>query len=138
MGAPAPAERLRTALADQAPASAPAPFVPPPGALRQVLIHLTTLAPGLADRPQDDDTRWRWLTWVTPAAVVKRTLLRLQRRADQVSLRVFADTPGVEFHDGAEPPEAGCVRLLAIVFDAPAEALIAAHAAMLEPMRKAA
>lgn len=109
---------------------APAPWAPPPGALRQVLIHLSPLAPGLEGRALSDDARWRWMAWVTPAQVVRRVLLRLQRRADQITLRAIDGLDGVEVHDGA-PPFNGCERLLAIIFDVPAAAVRLAWSALM-------
>lgn len=134
--------RLRTAIAEPANPVRPDPdhpaWTPPPGSLRQVLVHLTQLAPALDGRDLSDDARWRWLTWVTPAQITGRVLMRLQRRADQVALRHFEGLEGLEVHDGADAPPAGCERLLAIIFDAPAQAIVAAHAALLQPDRRAA
>lgn len=113
-------------------------WTPPPGALPRVLVHLTSLAPALEGRDLSDDKRWRWLSWVTPAVVIRQVLLRLQRSADQVALRVIDGLPGLEVHDGNETPPPGCARLLAIIFDAPAQALIAAHAALIQPQRSPA
>lgn len=128
--------RLRTALAEPA-NPVRGDWTPPAGALPRVLVHLTSLAPALEGRDLSDDARWRWLSWVTPAQVIGRVLIRLQRRADQVCLRAVEGLEGVEVHDGA-PPLAGCDRLLAIIFDAPAHAAIAGHAALLDPVRRAA
>lgn len=113
--------RLRTNLAEAAPPSTDA-WSPPAGAIRQVCIHLTPFAPALEGRALSDDARWRWMGWVTPAQVVRRIMLRLQRRADQVSLRAIEGLDGVEVHDG-HPPLNGCERLLAIIFDVPANAV---------------
>lgn len=129
--------RLRTAVAEPANPVRDG-WTPPPGALRQVLVHLTPLAPALDGRALSDDARWRWLTWVTPAQITGRVLMRLQRRADQVALRHFEGLDGLEVHDGPDAPPAGCDRLLAIIFDAPAQAIVAAHAALLQPERRAA
>lgn len=121
--------RLRTALADPV-APVASNWTPPIGAERQVLIHLTPLAPGLGGAALSEDDRWRWMAWVTPGQVVRRVLLRLQRRADQVSLRAIEGLEGVEVHDGP-PPLNGCDRLLAIVFDVPAAAVRLAWAALM-------
>lgn len=121
--------RLRTTIAEPA-RSAPPAWTPPAGSLRQVLVHLSPLAPGLEGAALSDDTRWRWMAWVTPAQVVRRVLLRLQRRADQVCLRAIDGLDGVEVHDGA-PPLDGCERLLAIIFDVPAAAVRLAWSALM-------
>lgn len=121
--------RLRTALAEPA-APAPALWTPPAGSIRQVLIHLSPLAPGLEGVALPEDARWRWMAWVTPGQVVRRVLLRLQRRADQVCLRAIDGLEGVEVHDGA-PPLDGCERLLAIIFDVPAAAVRLAWSALM-------
>lgn len=121
--------RLRTALAEPA-GQAALTWTPPAGALPKVLVHLTHLAPALEGRDLTDDKRWRWLSWVTPAAVMRQVLLRLQRRADQVALRVLAGTDGTEVHDGSDVPAAGSERLLAIIFDAPAASLRTAWASL--------
>lgn len=121
--------RLRTALAEPA-ALASSAWTPPVGALPKVLVHLTPLAPALEGRDLSDDKRWRWLSWVTPAAIMRQVLLRLQRRADQVALRVLSGSDGLEVHDGGDLPPAGCERLLAIIFDAPAASLRTAWAAL--------
>lgn len=121
--------RLRTALAEpERPAAAS--WTPSAGSIRQVLIHLSPLAPGLDGLELSDDDRWRWMAWVTPRQVVNRVLLRLQRRADQVSLRAVEGLDGVEVHDGP-PPFDGCERLLAIIFDVPAAAVRLAWAALM-------
>lgn len=125
---------------------APAP-ARAPDALDQVLIHLSPFVAGLADRPLGDDARWRWLTGVTPAQVIRRVLMRLDRRADQVALRASAGSDGVEILDRAIPdiapdgvgsggPEGPTIAvqeetLLAIVFDTPAAALRLAWAALM-------
>lgn len=121
--------RLRTALAEPAQA-APSVWMPPGGSIRQVLVHLSPLAAGLDDAALSDDTRWRWMAWVTPGQVVNRVLLRLQRRADQVCLRAIEGLDGIEVHDGA-PPLDGCERLLAIIFDVPAAAVRLAWSALM-------
>jgi hypothetical protein len=121
--------RLRTSIAEPA-AKAPDAWTPPAGSLPKVLVHLSPLAPGLEGAALSDDTRWRWMAWVTPGQVVRRVLLRLQRRADQVCLRAIDGTEGVEVHDGA-PPLDGCDRLLAIIFDVPAAAIRLAWSAVM-------
>lgn len=121
--------RLRTALAEPA-TPATVTWTPPAGAIRQVLIHLSPLAPGLEGAAMSDDTRWRWMAWVTPGQVVRRVLLRLQRRADQVTLRAIDGLDGVEVHDGP-PPLNGCERLLAIIFDVPGAAVRLAWSALM-------
>lgn len=151
--------RLRTALAEPAPREA---FVPPAGAVRQVCVHLTPLAPGLDGRNDvSDDDRWLWLSWLSPSATLRHVLRRLQRRADQVTLRWFDSHDGIEVHagtvlpdagrpthsdivghisrpDGVCPPEPGCARLLAIIFGVSPVDVAAAHAALIEPQRSAA
>lgn len=150
MRQPEPQTRLRTALAGPAPSAA---FVPPPGAVRQVCVHLTSLAPGLDARNDvSDDDRWLWLSWLSASAALRHVLRRIQRRPDQVVLRWFDSHDGVEVHagtvlpdagrptpsedvgltsrpDGVCPPEPGCVRLLAIIFGVAPEDVAAAHAA---------
>ncbi|MNV87830.1 hypothetical protein D3C71_1819860 [compost metagenome] len=69
------------------------------------------------------------MDWVTPAQVTRRVLMRLNRRADQVSLRVADGHDGVEIHEG-QPPLKGCERLLAIIFDVPPAAVRLAWAAL--------
>lgn len=130
-------DRLRTSLAEPA-NPVRGSWTPPTGALPRVLVHLTPLAPALEGRDLSDGARWRWLSWVTPAAIISRVLLRLQRRADQVCLRHYDSLPGLEVLDGAETPEPGCARLLAIIFDAPAQAIVAAHGELLQPEHRAA
>lgn len=122
------AKARRSGAADDAPAASS--WTPPAGSIRQVLVHLSPLAPGLDGVDLSDDTRWRWMAWVTPGQVVRRVLLRLQRRADQVTLRAIEGLDGVEVHDGP-PPLNGCERLLAIIFDVPAAAVRLAWSALM-------
>lgn len=127
-----PTERLRTHLAEVEATRPAREWTPPVGAIPAVLIHLTPFAPMLDDvADASDDRRWRWLSWDTPSVVLRKALLRLQRRADQITLRVIDGLDGVEVHDGADAPPPGCARLLAIIFDVPAAALRAAWAALL-------
>lgn len=112
------------------PAAAATAWTPPAGAIETVLVHLSPLALGLEGHACDSHSRWRWMGWVTPAQVVRRLLLRLQRRADQVSLRASEGLDGIEVHDGG-PPLNGCERLLAIIFDVPATAIRLAWSAQL-------
>lgn len=112
------------------PAGAAASWSPPPGALPQVLIHLSPFVDGLADRPVSHDDRWRWMVWVTPAQIIRRVLLRISRRADQIALRAAHGTDGVDILDRAVVEPDG-ERLLAIVFDTPAAALRLAWAALM-------
>lgn len=121
--------RLRTNLADAAVPTVET-WSPPKGAIRQVLVHLSPLAPSLDGFDLSDDARWRWMAWVTPGQVVRRVLLRLQRRADQVTLRTTEGLDGVEVHDG-RPPLTGCERLLAIIFDVQASAVRLAWSALM-------
>lgn len=123
------ADAMRQPRADDA-TSAIAAWSPPAGAIRQVLVHLSPFAPGLEGLDLVHDDRWRWMAWVTPGQVVRRVLLRLQRRADQVSLRAIDGLDGVEVHDG-QPPFDGCERLLAIIFDVPASAVRLAWSALM-------
>lgn len=122
----AEAERVQTT---------PSPlWAPPQGALPAVLVHLTSLAPALDGIDLSDDRRWRWMPWVTPGQATRRTLMRLDRRADQVSLRTIDGLDGVEVHDGA-PPFNGCERLLAIIFDVPPAAVRTAWASLMPSAR---
>ena len=109
--------------------TAGAAWTPPEGALNKVLVFLTPLAPGLEGREISDNARWRWMDWVTPAQATRRVLMRLNRRADQVCLRVAEGHDGVEIHEG-QPPLSGCERLLAIIFDVPPTAVRRAWAAL--------
>lgn len=120
-------QRAAYAAALRPAADPSAPWAPPPGAIRQVLIHLSPLVPGLEGCAVSDDARWRWMAWVTPAQVIRRVLIRLDRRADQVALRAAEGLDGVEVRDGAEA-DAG---LLAIIFDVPAAALRLAWSALM-------
>nr|WP_314437581.1 hypothetical protein [uncultured Brevundimonas sp.] len=97
-------------------------------ALKQICVMLSPLAPGCEGLPVTSNDRWRFLTWRTPAAALRLVLRRLQRKPDQVALRHIHGLPGTEIHDGANDAPVGCERLLAIIFDAPAEALAEAMA----------
>ena len=129
---------------DQAARLAAAPALPdtpegvPAGALKEICVLLSPLAPGCAGLPVTSDDRWRFLTWRTPAAALRLVLRRVERRPDQVALRHHHDLPGTEIHDGANDAPTGCERLLAIIFDAPAEALAEAMAGYLHSKAEAA
>lgn len=122
----------RDQAARAAAASTPAPR---PGVLRTIDVHLSALAPGCDGLPLASDGRWRTLWWKTPQTALRIVLAVLDRRPEQVRLRAVARPACVEIHDGE--PE-GAARLLALIFDAPAAALQAAHAALLNPERSAA
>lgn len=109
-----------------------------PGALKEICVMLSPLAPGCEGLPVTSNDRWRFLTWLTPAAALRMVLRRVERRPDQVALRHHHDLPGVEIHDGANDAPTGCERLLAIIFDAPAEALAEAMAGYLRSTAEAA
>lgn len=134
--APKTAETRSYVTRDQAArAAAASQQTPRPGVLRTIDIHLSALAPGCHGLPLTSDDRWRTLWWKTPQTALRIVLAFLDRRPEQVSLRAVARPPCVEIHDGE--PE-GAARLLALIFDAPAAALQAAHAALLNPERSAA
>lgn len=125
----APARTFVTrAQAEQAARQAePASSSLAPGALRQIAVMLSPLAPGCHGLPLDHYDRWRWLVDRTPAAALRMVLRRLRRTADQVALRHTHGLAGTEIHDGANDPPAGCERLLAIIFDAAPDALFDAQ-----------
>lgn len=106
---------------------------PPPGALKTIPVMLSPLAPACEGLLIDDNARWRFLAWTTPAAALRLVLRRLQRRPGDVALRHTHGLDGTEVHDGANDPPPGCERLLAIIFDAPAAALFDALAALKQP-----
>lgn len=110
----------------------PDTWAPPPGALKEIAVMLSPCAPGCDGLPLSHDDRWRFLTWRTPAAALRVVLRRLQRKPDQVALRHIHGLPGTEIHDGANDAPVGCERLLAIIFDAPADALAEAMARLLQ------
>lgn len=122
----------RDQAARAAAASTPAPR---PGVLRTIDVHLSALAPGCDGLPLVSDGRWRTLWWKTPKTALRIVLAFLDRRPEQVRLRAIGRPACVEIHDGE--PE-GAARLLALIFDAPAAAVQAAHAALLNPERSAA
>lgn len=122
----------RDQAARAAAASTPTPR---PGVLRTIDVHLSALAPGCDGLPLASDGRWRTLWWKTPKTALRIVLAFLDRRPEQVRLRAIGRPACVEIHDGE--PE-GAPRLLALIFDAPAAAVQAAHAALLNPERSAA
>lgn len=129
-----PAGVLTRAQAAQAAAHPVAPLTPEgvaANALKEICVMLSPLAPGCEGLPATSDDRWRFLTWLTPAVALRVVLRRVERRPDQVALRHHHDLPGTEIHDGANDAPTGCERLLAIIFDAPAEALAEAMAGYL-------
>jgi len=115
-------------------AAAPTP-APRPGVLRTIDVHLSALAPGCDGLPLASDGRWRTLWWKTPKTALRIVLAFLERRPEQVRLRPIGRPACVEIHDG-ESDGAAC--LLALIFDAPAAAVQAAHDALLNPHRSAA
>lgn len=87
-------------------------------------IHLSPNAPGCAGLDIRHDDRWPVLIGLTPAQVLRNVIQRLDRKPWNIRLQPHADGTCDVFANSADRP------LLAVVFDVPPAALVAAHEAL--------
>ena len=105
----------------------------PPSPIPLATIHLSAQAPLCADLDNRHDDRWPVLIGLTPAQILRNVIQRLDVRPSNIRLSAHADgTCDVLANSAARP-------LLAVIFDVPPAALVAAHEALVSTsLRRAA